>query len=103
LAGLCLRGAKRMGCLKILVKGVLRGLGYLGYVSMVAEELGIKGWGKYVGDAAEIIAFGDDITLKEFIDRLTCHETLAIVNEVNVEKCSSDASVLHEAFYLIAG
>lgn len=80
-----------MKCIKVVVEGVLKGLGYLGYVYIVAEELKIKGWGRYTEEgSAEIIAVGDADTLMNFINRLRSHDTLAIVNSIHIEPCAQD-------------
>lgn len=77
-----------MRCIKILVKGVLRGLGYLGYVYVVANKLGIRGWARYIDTGTvEIIGIGDDGVLEEFLYKLRYHETLAIVNEIHTKEC----------------
>lgn len=79
-----------MVCFRVIVKGVLRGLGYLGYVYVLAEELKIRGWARYVDDGVEVVVVGVEDVLKEFIDRLRYPDMVAVVNEVHVEGCSED-------------
>lgn len=76
-----------MECLRVAVKGVLRGLGYLGYVYVLAEELKIRGWARYIDDGVEVVALGVEDVLKEFVDRLRYPDMVVVVNEVHAERC----------------
>lgn len=76
-------------CVVITVEGVLKGLGYLGYVYIVAEELKIRGWGRYREDnSVEILAIGNEEDIEKFIERLKVHDSLAIVNNIYVKPCT---------------
>lgn len=88
-----------MKCIKVLVEGVLKGLGYLGYVYTVAEEFKIKGYAKYTENGlAEIVVIGDVDSLLKFVDKLRSHNTLAVVNSVHIEPCPKDLKVDFNSF-----
>ncbi|MEM1525946.1 MAG: acylphosphatase [Ignisphaera sp.] len=88
-----------MKCIKVVVEGVLKGLGYLGYVYIVAEELKIKGWGRYTEEgSAEIVAISDADTLMKFINKLRSHGTLAVVNSIHIEPCPQDLRIDLDSF-----
>lgn len=99
---MCRNGDKYLKCVVIDVEGVLKGLGFLGYVYVVAEELKLRGWARYrEGGSVEIVAVGDEENLMKFIERLKFHDFLAIVNNVDVKPCPRDIAVNLNSFELI--
>lgn len=80
-----------MVCVRILIKGVVQGLGYLGYIYIVANKLGVRGWAKYLDiKTIEVVAVGSNDVVDQFIDLLKYHDTFAIISEVVVEACPKD-------------
>lgn len=90
-----------MACLRIIVKGVLRGLGYLGYVYVLAVELKIRGWARYIDDGVEVVAIGDEDILKEFIERLGHPDMVVVVKEVYAEECPEGTSINVSSFDIL--
>jgi acylphosphatase len=89
-------------CVAVTVEGVLKGLGYLGYVYIAAVELKIKGWARYREDnSVEIIAIGDEEKVEKFLEKLYFHDSLAIVNNIYVNPCPNDISINVDSFELI--
>lgn len=89
-------------CSIINVEGVLKGLGFLGYVYIVASELGLRGWARYrENGSVEIVVIGDEEKLKEFIEKLYLHDSLAIINSVDVKPCPCNTLINVDTFELI--
>lgn len=88
-----------MKCVRILIRGVLKGVGYLAYTYLMASSLGIRGWARYLdNDSVEVIAVGDEKTLENFIYALKHHNTMAIVNEISSEPCGEGISINQQTF-----
>ncbi|MEM0371676.1 MAG: acylphosphatase [Ignisphaera sp.] len=88
-----------MMCLKIYIKGVVKGVGYLAYIYIQAERLSIKGYARYFSDdIVEVVAIGSEDTVSRFVDRLRFHDTMAIVNNIEINKCSDIALTNVESF-----
>lgn len=69
----------------VWVSGRVQGVWYRASAVEVAESLGLRGWARNLPDGrVEILAEGDEKSLKQFIN--WCHEgpPLAIVDEVKV-------------------
>lgn len=87
-----------MMCTKVFIRGVLKGVGYLAYVYIVASRLGIKGCARYIDDGVEVIAIGDNNTIEKFVNLLKHHNTMAIINEIRIERCSNNLSINVQEF-----
>lgn len=88
-----------MTCLKIIIKGVVKGVGYLAYTYLTAKKMNIKGYARYSNnDEIEIVVKCSDNILNEFVNKLKFHNTMAIVNEVNIEKCDEEKLINLENF-----
>ena len=56
---------------KILVKGLVQGVGYRYYTQKIAAKLGLKGYVKNLWDGdVEVVAEGDKGIIEELIDHL---------------------------------
>ena len=56
---------------KILVKGLVQGVGYRYYAQRIAARLGLKGYVKNLWDGdVEVVAEGDKAIIEELIDHL---------------------------------
>ena len=57
---------------KIMVSGLVQGIGFRPFVAELAESLGLAGQVKNLGGIVEIIVSGDKKAVDEFVQRLTC-------------------------------
>lgn len=70
----------------MLVTGHVQGVGFRFYVRKVAEELGITGWTRNLATGeVEVLASGEDRSLRTFISRLTVGPSRAQVHSVKTE------------------
>ncbi|ADM28748.1 acylphosphatase [Ignisphaera aggregans DSM 17230] len=69
--------------IEILIQGVLKGFGYIAYIYVIAKKLNLKGIAKFIDeDKIEVIAEGEEESLKEFIKYLENNPTAAIINSL---------------------
>ena len=57
---------------KILVSGLVQGIGFRPFVAELAESLVLGGSVKNLGGIVEIIVSGDKKAVDDFVQRLTC-------------------------------
>ena len=81
----------------IKVIGRVQGVGFRYFALGKAQEMGITGWAKNVVDGSvEIIAQGDEPTLKTYVDYLYIGPTLSRVDKINVHR--SDITMVFDNF-----
>ncbi|MEM1541822.1 MAG: acylphosphatase [Ignisphaera sp.] len=86
-----------MACLKIYIKGVVKGVGYLAYIYIQAKKLDVKGYARYLSDDfVEVIAIGSEDAINKLVDRLKYHDTMAIVNDVKINECDIVATSMED-------
>ncbi len=67
--------------IEISIQGVLKGLGYIAYIYVIAKKLNLKGIAKFIDeDKIEVVVEGEEELLKEFIEYLKNNPTAAIIN-----------------------
>ncbi len=72
---------------EITVSGRVQGVGFRYFALHRAQELGITGWAKNMVDGnVQIIAQGDEPTLKTFADFLRLGPTLSRVDKISIYK-----------------
>lgn len=73
-------------CLKIVVKGLVQGIGYRWFVQEIAEQEGIAGYVRNNDDGSvEIVAEADDRTkIEKFINRIRTEHKYAVVKDIEV-------------------
>jgi acylphosphatase len=71
---------------KIIIKGMVQGVGFRYYCLRIANELGLLGYAKnvYNGDV-EIEIEGDDLKVNEFINLIKIGPELSKVTSISVE------------------
>ncbi len=71
---------------KICIKGAVQGVGYRYYAYTLAKQYEVKGYAlnHYNGDV-EVIAVGDEIMLKDFIENLKHGPSKSRVDDVTIE------------------
>jgi len=77
---------KEVVCVKIIVRGVVQGIGFRWFVRDVAEEEGIYGYVKNNIDGSVEIAAkvkNNDI-LKKFIERIKTEHPYAVINDIEI-------------------
>ncbi len=79
-----------MECVKIIVKGLVQGVGYRFFVKQTAMSLNVKGFVKNLdnGDVL-IIAKGEHQDLKSFINACKRGPRFAVVKNLVVNPCKS--------------
>lgn len=78
---------KQLKSYKILVKGVVQGVGYRQFVCNAAQRYGIKGWAKnLISGDVEIQAYGNKQQIQVFIDSLYQGPSGAKVGSLHVEQ-----------------
>ncbi len=76
---------------RLIVRGIVQGVGFRPFVHRLAEEMGLNGYVRNLGDRVEIVVDVDEGTLKEFIRRLREEAPpLARVTEVEVKRYEGD-------------
>ncbi len=66
-----------------LAKGRVQGVGYRAFVVDEGTRLGVTGYAKNLPDGrVEVVAEGDEIALRQFIDRMREGPTLSRVDDV---------------------
>ena len=69
----------------ITVSGRVQGVGFRYFALHKAQELGITGWVRNTVDSnVQIIAQGDETTLKTYVDYLRLGPTLSRVDKINI-------------------
>ncbi len=72
--------------LHVVLAGTVQGVGFRNFTKKVADELGIKGWVKNNPDGTvEIMAEGDEKTLRKFLDIVEQGPPLAEVRGLRFE------------------
>ncbi|WP_257842568.1 acylphosphatase [Helicobacter sp. 13S00477-4] len=72
--------------IKIIIKGVVQGVGYRKFCKAIADELGIKGNVKNLSDGSvEAYAQGDESVLNDFIKSLKMGPNRAQIQSVEFE------------------
>jgi len=72
--------------LHAIVKGKVQGVGFRYFTKQIADQLGVKGWVKNNPDGTvEVLAEGDEKTLKEFLEYLKNGPPLSNVVEVEYQ------------------
>ncbi|MBN1633280.1 MAG: acylphosphatase [Ignavibacteria bacterium] len=81
-----------MKCLKIIVKGMVQGVGFRYFCFEKANELGIYGYAKnlFNGDV-EIVAEGDETLLNEFIKAVNIGPRFSDVNSLNINEIQNES------------
>lgn len=81
-----------MKSLKIIVKGMVQGVGFRYFCYEKANELGIKGYAKnlYNGDV-EILAEGEEAMLNEFIKAVNIGPKFSEVNSLKIDEIKNDS------------
>lgn len=71
---------------RIIVSGIVQGVGYRFFAERWASQLGIKGYVKNLwnGDV-EVVAQGDESALNAFIEKLRKGPRAAVVSKVSIE------------------
>jgi len=80
-----------MKCLKIIVKGIVQGVGFRYFCLKNARELNIGGYAKNLlnGDV-EVIAQGEEGMLNEFIKIVQAGPEFSEVKSISVEETGSE-------------
>ncbi len=93
---------------KIIIKGLVQGIGFRPFVAKIADQLNIEGWVRNTGGIVTVLAKGDEKVLGEFLNRIktqvptggfiTNVEIVNIDNLFEIEKCESfnEPKVLEE-------
>ena len=72
---------------KIVIKGLVQGIGYRPFVAKLADELNIDGWVRNTGGIVTVMASGSEVSLGEFYHRLISEvPTGGFVTSVEVEE-----------------
>ncbi len=67
--------------MEISIQGVLKGLGYIAYICIIAKKLNLKGVARFIDeDKIQVVVEGEENLLKEFIEYLNNNPTAAIIN-----------------------
>jgi len=76
-----------MKCLKIIVKGMVQGVGFRYFCYEKANEFGINGYAKnlYNGDV-EIMAEGEEALLNEFVKIVNIGPRFSEVNSLKIDE-----------------
>ena len=70
---------------KIIVKGIVQGVGFRPFVYRIAKNNNLKGYVKNMGNYVEIVVMGNKDDINSFLDDLmTKKPPLAQINEINV-------------------
>jgi acylphosphatase len=78
---------------KIIVQGIVQGVGYRFYVLHKANEYSIKGYVRNLPDGTvEVIAQGNEGLLNDFINQLKIGPASAQVNGVSVEYSTTESA-----------
>lgn len=82
---------------EITVIGRVQGVGFRYFALHRAQELGITGWAKNTVDGnVQIIAQGDEPTLKTYVDFLRLGPTLSRVDKISIHR--SDITSVFDNF-----
>lgn len=88
-----------MVCKRSLVSGRVQGVFYRATAAGKARELGIKGYAKNLADGrVEVLAYGEEHVVKEFIEWLWVGSSASKVSAVEVIEAALEPHQLPEAF-----
>lgn len=85
-----------------VITGKVQGVAYRAYAQDSADELGVVGWIKNIGDGSVLVcAQGDQDVLKQFVEYLHEGSLLAVVDGVDVtwgtpKEVFADFSIKHD-------
>lgn len=87
---------------RILVQGIVQGVGFRPNVYRLANEHDIKGYVRNLGNIVEIIAEGEKPRIKIFLNDLkTKKPPISKINSLNVEWIASDVEKTYEDFQIL--
>lgn len=73
-------------CLRIMVEGVVQGVGFRPFVYRLATELGLTGWVRNTSRNVTILVSGQSPAVQQFISRLTAEApSLARIHAIDIE------------------
>jgi len=75
-----------MICKKITIKGRVHGVGFRYSAEIRAKELGISGYVKNTSEGVEIVAYGDDLSVKQLCDWCKGGPSLSRIDSIDIEK-----------------
>jgi acylphosphatase len=80
-----------MRSVKLIVSGLVQGVGYRYFCSKKAIEYGIKGYARnlYNGNV-EVLAQGDERLIKDFVKELNIGPHYASIKSINAEEIESE-------------
>lgn len=76
---------------KIIVRGVVQGVGFRYFVYQQARQLGLTGWTRNLPDGSvEVLAEGDNSLLEQLVQELKVGPRSAHVSAIEIEKIDSE-------------